>query len=60
MQHDHHHSGRASGSGAPTLRELVSDPLVRLVMKSDGITPCDVWAAVTRGRGGGPARETAL
>ena len=30
----------------PKLNDLLADPIVHLVMRRDGLTPEDVWAAV--------------
>ncbi len=32
--------------GEPSIREVMSDPLVRLVMRRDGLTPESVWAVI--------------
>ena len=36
--------------GEPRLREMMTDPIVRLVMRRDNLGPVDVWAAVEQGR----------
>ena len=32
--------------GEPSIREVMSDPIVHLVMRSDGLTPESVWAVI--------------
>ena len=32
--------------GEPSIREVMSDPLVHLVMRRDGLTPESVWAVI--------------
>jgi len=32
--------------GEPTIEEMMADPIVHFVMRSDGITPADVWETV--------------
>jgi len=32
--------------GEPTIREVVSDPIVHLVMQRDGLTPADLRKAI--------------
>lgn len=36
--------------GEPRLREMMTDPIVRLVMRRDNLGPVDVWAAVEQAR----------
>jgi hypothetical protein len=36
--------------GEPQIREMLTDPIVRLVMRRDNLDPSDVWAAVHRAR----------
>ena len=36
--------------GEPRLHEMLTDPIVRLVMRRDNVGPADVWAAVDRAR----------
>ena len=38
--------------GEPHLREMLTDPIVRLVMRRDNLGPADVWAAVEQARAG--------
>ena len=35
----------------PSLEEAIADPVVRLVMRRDGLSDADVWCAVRYGRG---------
>lgn len=35
-------------SAEPTLRELMSDPIVLLLMRRDGVTPADLWTEIER------------
>ncbi len=45
----------------PTLQQVMADPVIHLVMRSDGIIAEDVWAAVeTARRVRGPAAQAAL
>ena len=32
--------------GEPSIQEVMSDPLVHLVMRRDGLTPESVWAVI--------------
>ena len=32
--------------GEPSLQEVMSDPIVHLVMRRDGLTPEDVWPVI--------------
>ena len=32
--------------GEPSIQEMMSDPLVHLVMRRDGLTPESVWAVI--------------
>ena len=32
--------------GEPSIQEVMSDPIVHLVMRSDGLTPESVWAVI--------------
>ncbi len=32
--------------GEPSIREVMSDPIVHLVMRRDGLTPEDVWPVI--------------
>jgi len=32
--------------GEPSIQEVMSDPIVHLVMRRDGLTPESVWAAI--------------
>ena len=34
----------------PSLEELVADPVVRLVMRRDGLSEADIWGAIRCGR----------
>jgi hypothetical protein len=34
----------------PTLTEMLADPIVRLVMRRDGLSDADLWRAVRCGR----------
>ena len=43
--------------GEPPIHEMLSDPIVRLVMRRDKLGPADVWAAVNRGRAALHGRE---
>ncbi len=36
--------------GEPHIHEMMTDPIVRLVMQRDKLGPADVWAAVNQGR----------
>lgn len=38
--------------GEPQLREMLTDPIVRMVMRRDNLGPADVWAAVEQARTG--------
>lgn len=37
-------------SGEPSLAEIMADPIVHLVMRSDGVTPQDVLAVIANAR----------
>jgi len=37
-------------AGEPHIHEMMTDPIVRLVMRRDNLGPADVWAAVNRAR----------
>jgi len=37
-------------NGEPHIHEMLTDPIVRLVMRRDNLGPADVWAAVERAR----------
>ncbi len=32
--------------GEPSIQEVMSDPIVRLIMRRDGLTPESVWAVI--------------
>ena len=36
--------------GEPSLENLLSDPIVQLVMRRDGLTAKDIWAVTYRAR----------
>ena len=36
--------------GEPPIHEMLTDPIVRLVMRRDNLGPADVWAAIDRAR----------
>lgn len=46
MPEDHVVQKRAWLHGEPTIDEVMADPIVHLVMRSDGIKPEDVWETV--------------
>lgn len=33
-------------SGEPTLAEVVSDPIITMMMRTDGVTPQALWTAI--------------
>ncbi len=37
-------------NGEPRIPDMLTDPIVRMVMRRDNLGPRDVWAAVERGR----------
>lgn len=43
--------------GEPSIHEILSDPIVHLVMRRDNVGPADVWAAIDRGRATQRGRE---
>jgi hypothetical protein len=45
--------------GEPKLREMLNDPIVRMVMRRDNLGPADVWAAVEQARTGLTGRHAA-
>lgn len=47
-------------AGEPHIHEMMTDPIVRLVMRRDNLGPADVWAAIDRARAAlhGRARDT--
>jgi len=61
-QHDHETSQRFTDwepdlptpddwlKGEPHIDDMLTDPIVRLVMRRDNVGPADVWAAVDRAR----------
>ncbi len=44
--------GKKRDFDEPPLEEMLADPIVRLVMKRDGIGPSDVLAVLDRARAG--------
>lgn len=38
--------GRSWLDGEPTIDEVMADPIVHLMMRSDGVAPEDVWGIV--------------
>lgn len=38
--------GRIWLDGEPTIDEVMADPIVHLMMRSDGVAPEDVWGIV--------------
>ena len=36
--------------GEPPIEEILTDPIMHLVMRRDNLGPADVWAAIDRGR----------
>ena len=36
--------------GEPHIHEMMTDPIVRLVMRRDNLGPADVWTAIDRAR----------
>ena len=37
-------------TGEPHIHDMITDPIVRLVMRRDNLGPADVWAAIDRAR----------
>jgi len=37
-------------TGEPRIRDMLSDPIVHLVMRRDNLGPTDVWTAIDRAR----------
>lgn len=43
--------------GEPQLRDMLTDPIVRMVMRRDNLGPADVWTAIEQARAGLHGRQ---
>lgn len=43
--------------GEPQVHDMLTDPIVRLVMRRDNLGPADVWTAIDRARAALRGRE---
>jgi len=57
MQANLRQRGYVAPAGEPSLAELMADPIVHLMMRSDGVTAQDVFALFAHARGVGQTTQ---